>query len=507
MRDTEQIVGVDIGTSRCRAVLYETTGRMVAESTRTYPILTPHPGWQEQDPKAVLQAFLECLQEIIGRSNRKKLAGIGLSGYLNSIMPVDLNGQPLASCMIWTDTRSQEAARRIGEESDRSTLYYHTGCPIHPMYPRCKIRWVRDQYPSMFHQTHKFVSMKEYIVNEVFGDYIVDWSTAGGSGLLNIHSLEWDEEALKLTGLEPSRLSRVASPLTRLPRIRPGYATMLGLDDSIPIILGGADGTLSNIGVGAVSAGIANNTVGTGGAVRVFVPEPRLDNGTRTWCYPVAPDLWAVGGLSAGGLIYEWFIREFAKGERQKAQKRGISLYQLLEEYAQSIPPGSDGLIFLPFLVGSRTPSWNPSARGVLFGLSYHHTIRHFARALMEGVVYSFFSVFKAVEEASGGIESVRVSGGFVRSTTWMQITADVYGRELVVPSVAETTAFGAMFMVMLALGLAKRMEDVQGMLTNQELVRPDPRAHDTYRELFSKYNRLYEKLEDEFPTTPNVKG
>jgi len=505
--DKEQIIGVDIGTSRCRAVLFETTGCMVAESTRTYPILTPQPGWQEQDPKIVLQAFLECLQEITGKADRKKLAGIGLSGYLNSIMPVDLNGQPLAKCMIWTDTRSKEAARLIDETSDRYALYFHTGCPIHPMYPRCKIRWIRDQHPSTFHQAHKFVSMKEYIVHEVFGDYIVDWSTAGGSGLLNIHSLEWDNEALKLTGLEPRHLSRVASPLACLPRIRPEYATMLGLDDSIPVILGGADGILSNIGVGAVGPHVANNTVGTGGAVRVFVPEPRLDKSVRTWCYPVAPELWAVGGLSAGGLIYEWFIREFAEGERQKAQKRGISLYQLLEEYAQCIPPGSEGLVFLPFLVGSRTPSWNPNARGVLFGLSYHHTTKHFVRALMEGVVYSFFSVFKAVEEASAGIESVRVSGGFVNSPTWMQITADVYGRELIVPSVAETTAFGAMFMVMLALGLTKRMEDVQSMLPDQKLVRPDSRAHETYRELFLKYNRLYEKLEDEFSAIPNVKG
>ncbi len=503
----DQIIGVDIGTSRCRAVLFDTTGRVVADSTRTYPILTPQPGWQEQDPKIVLEAFLGCLQEIIGRADQDKLAGIGLSGYLNSIMPVDLKGQPLANCMIWTDTRSREAARLIEERSDPYQLYLHTGCPIHPMYPRCKIRWILDEHPSTFHQSHKFVSMKEYIVHEVFGDYVVDWSTAGGSGLLNIHSLEWDEEALELTGLEPTRLSRVSSPLTRLGPIRPQYAAMLGLDDAIPIILGGADGTLANVGVGAVGPHVANNTVGTGGAVRVFVPEPQLDSSARTWCYPVTPGIWAVGGLSAGGLIYEWFIREFAERERQEAQRRGMSLYQLLEEYAQSIPPGSEGLVFLPFLVGSRTPSWNPDARGVLFGLSYHHATKHFVRALMEGVVYSFLSVFKAVEEVSGGIESVRVSGGFVNSPTWMQITADVYGRELIVPAVTEATALGAMFMVMLALGLAKRMEDVHGMLPDQQLVHPDPRVHDTYRELFSKYNTLYDKLKDEFPTIPAVKG
>jgi gluconokinase len=342
--------------------------------------------------------------------------------------------------------------------------------------------------------------MKEYIIHEVFGEYIIDWSVASGSGLFNIHTLQWDKRALELAEIEPSQLSTVASPLTRLPPMRPQYAAVLDLADPIPtFILGGADGMLSNIGVGAVGPHEADNTIGTGGAIRVLIPEPRLDKDMRTACLVAAPERWAVVGVTAGGLIYDWFIQKFLAGERQVAEEQGISLYQLLDRYAQSVPPGSEGLILLPFLVGTRTPSWNPDARGVLFGLSYHHTKKHLARALMEGVIYNRFDAFKAVEEVVGGINSIRVSGGFVRSPVWTQIMADIYGKELLIPSFIETSSFGAAFMAMLALGLAKRLEDVRSMVAIQEVIRPDPNAHRIYQELFNEYKRLYYKLEEEF--------
>lgn len=494
-----QVVGIDIGTSRCRAVLYDTTGRMVAESTRSYPILNPKPGWQEQDPEAVLKAFLACLGETIGRASRDSVLGIGLSCYFHSFMAVDHKDRPLTKCIIWTDTRSRNAARRIAKESDPHALYRRTGCPLHPMYPICKARWLKQEVPSVFHQAHKTVSLKEYIVHEVFGEYVVDWSVASGSGIFNIHTMQWDDEAIELAGLQPDHLSAVTSPLTRLPPIRSKYADMLQLAESIPIIIGGADGTLSSLGVGAVGFREADSMAATGAAVRVLVPEPRLDERARTWCYVAAPNRWAVGGVTAAGLIYEWFIREFETAERQEAERRGMSLYQLLDEYVRSVPLGSDGLVFLPFIVGARTPTWNPDARGVLFGLSYHHTSKHILRALMEGVDYNRFSALKAVEEVVGGIDSIRVSGGFVNSRSWLQITADVYGRELLVPAVPQNTAWGAAFMAMLALGLVERLEDVKPMVTIREVVRPDPGAHDRYQKLFAKYERLCQKLEDEF--------
>ncbi len=498
--EKEQVIGIDIGTSRCRAILFDITGRVLAEVNRTYPTLTPCPGWQEQDPNAVLQAFLECLKEIIKQANRKMLLAIGLSSYLFSILPVDRKGRPLERCLIWTDIRSQEEARRIREESDRFELYNHTGCPIHPMFPLSKIRWFREQRPAVFRRAHKFISMKEYIVHEVFGEYIVDWSVASGSGLFNIHTLQWDKGALELAGLEPSQLSVPASPLTRLPTMRPQYAAELGLADSTPtFVLGGADGLLSNIGAGAVGPHEADNSVGTGGAARVLVPEPRLDKHMRTFCLVAVPKRWAVGGVTAGGLIYNWFIQEFLSEERQVAEKQGMSIYELLERYAQSVPPGSEGLIFLPFLLGARAPSWNAGARGVLFGLGYHHGKKHFVRALMEGVTYDRFSAFKAVEEVVGGINSLRISGGFVHSPTWTQIMADIYGRELLIPSVIETSAFGAAFVAMLAIGLAERLEDVQSMVTIQKVIYPHPDAHQIYEEVFAKYQRLYSKVEDAF--------
>lgn len=494
-----QIIGVDIGTSRCRAVLYESTGRMVEEASRSYPILTPSPGRQEQDPDIVLNAFLEALQEALARADKGNLLGIGLGSYFHSLICVDRNGRPLTRCIIWPDMRGREAARLIAEACDPYRLYRRTGCPIHPMYPICRARWLKERDPTTFRRTHKVISMKGYIVHEICGEYLADWSVASGTGILNIHRMQWDDEAVALAGLDPTQLPSLVSPFTRLPPLRRKYSEMLGLDEEIPIIIGGADGTLSNLGVGAVGPREADNTLGTGGAVRVLLPEPRLDVQMRSWCYVATPDRWAVGGKTASGLVYEWFIREFADQERREAERRGVGLYELLDEYAASIAPGSDRLLFLPFIVGARSPLWNPDARGVLFGLSYDHTKRHIVRAFMEGVTYQRYGAFRAVEEVIGGIDSIRVSGGFVSSPTWVQITADVYGRELLVPEVPQNTAWGAAAMVMLALGLIGRLEDVRSMVRIRQVIRPNSVAHDRYREIYEKYERLYRKIEDEF--------
>lgn len=495
----QEVIGIDIGTSRCRAVLFNVNGDVLAESSHRYPVLTPRPGWQEHDPKTVLEAFLKSLSEILRKTNPERLAGIGISGYYNSIMAVDQRGRPLTNCLLWMDTRSIEEVKALAKQK---VMYLNTGCPPHPMYPLFKIKWMERHGHNVFQRAHKFISMKEYIIHELFGEYIVDFSIASATGLFNIHSMQWDDEALQMVGLKPAHLSTIQSPLFVLPPMRSYYANKLRLPRELPIVLGAGDGVLSNIGVGAISPHEVDNTLGTGGAVRAIVPEPLLDEKMRTWCYVVMPGRWAVGGVTAGGLMCDWFIREFIIAE-EDMQNNGqrAEHYALLDRYAESVRPGSEGLVFLPFLTGARTPTWDSEARAVLFGLRFHHTIRHVVRSMLEGVVFERYSAFRAVEEVLGGIETVRVSGGFVRSPTWVQIAADVYGRPLLIPSVTETTALGAAFLTMISIGLANDLEDVRSIIKIAKVVYPDPQAHSTYQKLFKIYERLYQKLRDEFAT------
>ena len=460
-----------------------------------YPVLTPQPGWHEHDPQTILEAFLRSLSEILGKADSKLLVGIGLSGYYNSIMAVDNRGYPLSNCLLWMDIRSAEEAEDLAKQTAK---YSDTGCPTHPMYPFSKIRWMERHIPSVFQRAYKFISMKEYIIHKLFREYIVDSSIASGTGLFNIHSMQWDDEALQMVGLKPAHLSPVHSPLVVLPPMRPYYANKLGLPKEIPVVLGAGDGVLSSIGVGAIGPHEVDNTLGTGGAVRAIMPEPILDEKMRTWCYVVMPGRWAVGGVTAGGLICDWFIRQFMTGELQDKGRREEA-YSLLDSYAESVGPGSEGLIFLPFLIGTRTPTWDSNARATLFGLRFHHSFRHVVRALLEGVVLERYSAFRAVEEVLGGIETVRASGGFVHSPVWVQITADVYGRPILIPSVTETTALGAAFLAMISIGLAKGLEDIRSIVKIAKVVYPDPQAHSTYQTLFEIYDRLCRKLVDEF--------
>jgi len=491
----EHVIGVDIGTSRCRAVLYDLSGRGLGEASRPYPILNPRPGWYEHDPDQVLRAFVESLAEILRETSGKRLLGIGLGTYFHSILAVDRDGRPLGNCIIWPDMRARDTVDRLKDEADPRRIYQRTGCPLHPLYPLARVVWMRERSSLSFSRLHRVVSMKEYVVERLFGEYVVDWSTASGSGLLNVQSLRWDEEALELAGLKEEQLSPLASPLTSLPPVREEWARHLPIPRGVPVILGGPDGVLSNIGAGAVAPGEADNTLGTGGAVRVLVPHPILDEAMRTWCYAGLPGYWVVGGVTASGLVYEWFVREFAHEEKEEARRRGVSLYRVLDERAQEIPPGSEGLIFLPFIAGGRTPRWDPNACGVLFGLRREHTRGHLLRALMEGVTLERYLAFRAVEEVVGGIRSLRVSGGLAESSVWLRMTADVYGREILVPEVPQNSAWGAAVTVLLAQGILGDLMEVRDRIPIREKVTPDPRVRRVYDECLRRFEDLYGRL------------
>lgn len=499
----DQVIGVDIGTSRCRAVLFDTSGRAVEEASRSYEHASPHPGHHEQDPEAVLQAFAATLAAILERADHRTLLGVVLSTYFPSLLPLDRHDRPLAPCMLWADVRGRSALKAILDTVDSTAVYRRTGCPPHPMYPICKPRWFETHRPDLYRRARRWVSIKAYILRRVFGEFLVDWSLASATGMFDIHALQWDPQAVEAAGLLPGQLSIPVSQLTRLPKIRSEFSGLRRAARGVSIYIGGADGTLSNLGVGAVRPGVADNTLGTGGAVRVLVPSPQLDPDMKTWCYSVMPDRWAVGGVTASGLVYEWFIREFGHGVLKHAREREGDIYRHLDELAGTVPAGAGGLLFLPFLAGARAPYWNADARAVLIGLAHDHTYAHVLRAVMEGITLSRFAAFRAVEAVCEGIEAVRVSGGFVRSPHWLQMTADVYGRNLLLPEVPENTAWGAAALLLLAHGAVARLEDLEAAARIRRKVSPDPERVRIYRDLFTRFDRLAQTLAAEHTSPP----
>jgi len=488
------ILGIDIGTTGCKCIVVDLEGKCLGEETSPYSILSPYASWAEQDPEAVFAGVMEAVRKAVVTSHvsPEEIWALSFSGTLHSLLAVDREGVPLTKALIWADTRSKDWSLRIREEHDAHQIYDRTGCPVHPIYPASKILWIRENLPGTYRKAHKFISLKEYVLHKLLNRYLVDRSIASGTGLFNIHHLDWDYDTLAIVGITADRLSEHVATIKIFEGLDPIHAEAMGIPSDVLVVIGAGDGLLSNLGAGSVEPGQLTCMIGTSGALRVLSQEPRLDEKERTWCYLLTDETWVVGGaINNAGLVYEWFRDRFYPGDEET--------YEVLDEEAAQVSVGSEGLIFLPYLTGERSPDWNPNARGVLFGLSLRHDRRHLIRAIMEGVAYSMYSVLVALEEVTGKIREIRGSGGFLRSPLWIQIMADVCGRQLLVPQVIETTSLGAVFLAMYALGHIRNLREVRGYVPIKGSYIPNVKNHELYLRLFEIYQAVYQGVAGQF--------
>lgn len=495
-------LGLDIGTGGCRAGLFDLQGRLISLATKEYPLIQPRPGWAEQEPEKVYEAACRAVRECVELSGVKttSIAGLGLSSVFHSLILLDRQGNCLSNALIWADTRSLKQAEFLKGDDNGFRIYSRTGCRVHPMYPLAKILWFKEERPEVFREAAKFISLKEYILFRWLGRLVIDQAVASTSGLLNIHTLRWDEECLDILGIKIESLSEVVQPQELVGRLKGEVARELGLPEGLPVVIGAGDGMLSNLGSGACGPGQVVAMVGTSGAVRVFENKPLIDPQGRTWCYAFTDKYWVVGGaINNGGIVYRWFRDNLAEKEAEEALNKGLEAYEILNELASRVGPGAGGLIFLPFLTGERSPHWNPEARGVIFGLGLHHGKPHLVRALMEGVIYRMYSVFEAIVDLVGEPQEVRATGGFTRSKVWCQIMSDVFGYPIKVPEVTEASAFGAALMAMWGLGFIEGIEAAGRMVRIREEIKPREEARKAYSELYRLYRDLYFGLKEHF--------
>lgn len=498
----EIFAGVDVGTTGCRVAFYGADGSDVASASAEYPLESPRIGWAEQDPELIASTLRRVFAEGLAKLEYppSHVRAVTFSSVLHSIFPVNERGEPMHRMLTFADTRAQAVLPEIRASVDVDALYRRTGCPLHPMYPLAKILWFRRERPELFRTASKFVSIKEYLLHQLTGQWMVDASLASGTGLCNLSRLQWDDEALRLLELPPSKLSPIF-PTTHVVSRWNGH--LFGLPSDVPLVLGAGDGMLSTLGAGAVGPGQYTAMIGTSGAVRLCVNAPMTDPLSKNFCYNLADGLWVAGGaINNGGLAFRWARDKFARTEQQVAERLNLDTYEVLSRYAEQKPAGSDGLVFLPFLTGERSPHWNANARGVLFGLNIHHGKRHLMRATLEGILYSMYSVFRSLRQlaADDAPVEIRSSGSFARSNVWVQMMADVFGHPIVPPGPPEGSAFGAAALGMVATGRLARPVDVRTITGKPKAtVMPVAEHHERYRKLFAIYERVYRNLVDEF--------
>lgn len=499
MGTTRCVIGVDIGTTSTKAILYDDTASILAQHSVEYPLLTPTPGAAEQDPEQILQAVVEAIGQVSGRVNSAQIACVSFSAAMHSLIAVDALGQPLSRCITWADTRSAAWAERL-KQAGGQDIYRRTGTPIHPMSPLVKLCWLRDTQRTLFDAATRFVSIKEYVFHRFFKRYVVDHSIASATGLFNISTLDWDSEALGFAGITPERLSTLVPTTDRIEGLDADIARRTGLAAGTPFIIGANDGALANIGVNAIQPGSVAVTIGTSGAIRTVVETPVTDPQGRTFCYVVAPGLWVVGGpVNNGGIILRWLRDELAAAEVEAAKRLGMDPYDVLTKVAEQVGAGAGGLLFHPYLAGERAPLWNADARGSFFGLALHHRREHLIRAVLEGVIFNLYAVLKILEEVAGKTERVSASGGFARSRLWRQIMADIFNREVVVPESHESSSLGAAVLGLYAIGAIPTLQSVAGMVGQKECHQPNPVDAQRYQRLAPLYLRLPGLLEDAY--------
>ncbi|MEJ8547433.1 gluconokinase [Brevibacillus borstelensis] len=497
-------MGLDIGTTSTKGVLSNLSGDILAESMVEYPIHQPQPGYAEQDPDEISRAVWMVARQLMRAEavQTGHLAAIGFSSAMHSVILVDEAHQPLTPCIIWADNRSAAEATELLESGAGLELYRKTGTPIHPMSPLTKLRWMSRMRPQLLKGAHKVISIKEYVLYQLCKTYAVDYSIASTTGLFNLSGLEWDREALEYAGIRPDQLSRPVPTTHILEITERKRAAELGIPPQTPIVIGASDGVLANLGVGAITGESAAITIGTSGAVRTVRQEPLTDERMRSFCYTLTEGYWVVGGpINNGGIALKWFKDQFAGDELALAAKTGENVYDIITREAARIQPGSEGLLFLPYLTGERAPHWNAQARGVFFGAGLNHRRQHFIRAVLEGVIFSAFSVYQSLMPTEQSAKSLLATGGFVRSPVWLQMTADVFGVPVLVPASRESACLGAVMLAMLATGAASSLDETRSLVRITDTYIPNEKHTEAYRELYALFADVYRSLVPHFDT------
>jgi len=478
-------LGIDIGTGSTKAVAVDFNNQVIDVAQHYYPVNSPQPGYSEQEPELILAAFSSCINDIVKQSGHTPYA-ISLSSAMHSIIPVDQQGKALAAMMTWADTRSEQIAEKLRASEQGARIYRNCGTPIHATAPLCKLIWLRENQQELFNSAYKFVSIKEYIWFHLFGEFEVDYSIASSTGLFDIGQLAWNHEACNLAGISPDKLSNPVNTTYKRTGLKKESALALQLNDNTIFITGASDGCCANLGSFVTEPATASLTIGTSGAIRITSPQPVFNYAAMVFNYLLNEKTFVCGGaINNGGIVFNWLLKCFLDKKLPAHDE-----YNLAFSKIATIPAGSDGLIFLPYLYGERAPLWDTKACGVFFNIKPEHTNDHFLRAGLEGICFALNNVLQTLESASASINDLQISGGFITADVWTQMLADITGKKLIVAQQADASAMGAIFLAMQALGIPQPTAPAP-----ERIIIPDELNHENYKDSCLLFNRLYQDL------------
>ena len=438
----------------------------------------------------IWDAFVKCLAGITLKLGAPPQA-VSLSSAMHSIIPVDENGEALLPMMTWADSRSENIAQALRATENGASLYHNCGTAIHAMSPLNKLLWLRTNRNDVFEAAHKFISIKEFIWFRLFGVFEVDYSIASATGLFDIVKKEWNDEAISITGVTPSKLSIPVNTTYYRNDVESEVIALTGIKANTPFVIGASDGACANLGSHTTGPDVAALTIGTSGAVRITSPKPVYNYEAMIFNYLLDEQTYVCGGaVNNGGIAVNWLLKNFLQKDNLTAAD-----YDALFVEIATVPAGSNGLIFLPYLYGERAPLWDTKTSGTFFNIKPVHTRTHFLRAGLEGICFALNDVLKTLEDASGGINQVNISGGFTSSAVWTQILADITGKRLAVLQSEDSSALGAIYLA--ARVLYPESYDALTRVEQQDFIKPNNKNHEVYVRMFPVFKKLYSDLKE----------
>ncbi len=500
-------ITIDLGTGAVKVSAFSFSGEVLGFMKGSYPTFHSKPDFSEQDPEQIFITMLYVLKNFLNEKihpKKYKVVSICFSAAMHSVMTTDKNGVPLGNAIVWSDNRAKKESQELKGSPLGSLLYHATGTPIHPMSPLSKITWMKNHDAARFRQASKFISIKTYIIQQLTGEYVIDYSLASATGLLNIHTIKWETDALKWAGIRPEQLPDLVPVFYSTGKLRKEYQTSLGLPAGLKLIAGSSDGCLATLGGGIWEEGKATITIEDSGAVRVMGKKVLKDEKQRFFNYLLTEDNYVSGGpTNNGGAVFEWYARQF--GVFKRAFDVEDSMETLIHD-ASRIPAGSAGLLFLPYLQGERAPIWNANAKGVYFGLNIQHEQPHFARATIEGILYAVYSIGKTLEEHRI-INSLCVNGRFASLPFWTQLIADIFNKPVNTKLDADSVAIGAFLLSATKTGIYKNLDEAAQTVQLPDNFTPVKSNHQVYKKHYAIFERLSTKLADEFEAISNLQG
>ena len=488
----QQLLGIDIGTSACKVAVFDEDGKVLAQANRPYRVYYPQNGWAEQNPEEWWEAICDAVREALSEESvsAEQIKGIGVDGQSWSAIPVDENGSVLHNTPSWMDTRARHLCEKVKKEIGADEIFRVAGNDFLPSYVTPKLLWFKEERPEVFQKTHKFLQSNSYIVMKLTGEMSQEYSQCYGIHFFHMEKPSYDMALAEKMGLSPDMMPKLYGCDEIVGSVTEEAAKKTGLKAGTPVVAGGLDAACGALGAGVYRPGETQEQGGQAGGMSICT-DKALSHKALILGTHVVPGLWLLqGGTVGGGGALKWFRQELGGG---------MSFDELTAEAAEA-PPGSDGVLFLPYMAGERSPIWNPDAKGVFYGLSFDKTRGHLIRSVLEGVAFSLEHNLRTAAETGIHVDTLNAMGGASNSVLWTQIKADVTGKTIRVPSSDTATTLGAAILAGVGCGVyGSYGEAVNRTIRMTRVQEPNPENKAVYDRSMERYLRLYEDLKEGF--------